>query len=293
MVDKKALILQSAVALFAAKGYHQTTIQDIADEAGIAKGGIYFYYKSKEDLLLSAVTDYYDRMFNRAAEAAERYGRDPREGLVQQIMSQFQDLHSSTSLMSLFSRGQIDVNAEVRSLLVAMRGRFLVWYRDQIIVVYGPRIEPYAFDLAALLTSLIREYMGFIFMDGAALPPRRLAETIVARLDDAARGVWKGQEPPILTTAFIKAAMPGVVVREGTDAARRLDAALDALPALADEENSQRVRVAVDVLKEEAGKPFPRRVVLDGMLLLLEQTYAGAAMAELGSVRSIIEEFNL
>ncbi|HZG57156.1 TetR/AcrR family transcriptional regulator [Paenibacillus sp.] len=58
-MEKKTRILNSALTLFAAKGYHQTTIQDIADEAGIAKGGIDFYFKSKEELLLSVVTDYY------------------------------------------------------------------------------------------------------------------------------------------------------------------------------------------------------------------------------------------
>ncbi|MCY9501341.1 TetR/AcrR family transcriptional regulator [Paenibacillus larvae] len=40
--------------------YHATSIQEIVDTAGIAKGSLYFYFKSKEDLLLSLLKYYYD-----------------------------------------------------------------------------------------------------------------------------------------------------------------------------------------------------------------------------------------
>ena len=48
---KKALIQETALELFAAKGYQSTSISMIARTAGISKGLLYNYYKSKEDLL--------------------------------------------------------------------------------------------------------------------------------------------------------------------------------------------------------------------------------------------------
>ncbi|WP_309121695.1 helix-turn-helix domain-containing protein [Paenibacillus sp.] len=296
-MDKKTLILNSAVSLFAQRGYHQTTIQDIADEAGIAKGGIYFYFKSKEELLLSVVSDFYDRMFDQAVEAANRYVHAPKEGLVQQVMNHFQDAGSHSNMIALLTRGQIDVNADVRSVLLAMRGKFLVWFRDQIIVVYGPRIEPYAFDLSALLTSLVREYMSFILVNGAALPVRRLAEAIVARVDDAARGVIRSQEPPMLTTAFMKTILPTLDIREGSDASRQLSRAIDALLARIGaeddaDEGATTARQAADVMKEEASKPKPRRVVLEGLLTLLERMCrGGTAEKELEEARRLVATF--
>jgi len=282
-MDKKTLILTHAVALFAEKGYHLTTIQDIADAAGIAKGGIYFYFKSKEELLLSVVTEYFDRLFNDTVEAGERYPQAPKEGLVQQILCQFHDVASKTSLFSLFSRGQIEVNAEIKAVLIGARGKFLVLFRDRMIDVYGQRVEPYAFDLAVLLTALVREYTGFITMNGAALPIRRLAETIVARIDDAAAGVLRSHEPPMLTTAFMKYALPDIDIREGSDVSRRLGRALDAL--------LQRVGEAADLMKEEAAKPKPRRIVLEGMAALLDRTFGEAAAEELAEVRRAVEAF--
>ena len=44
-----------AARLFATKGYHATRIQDIAAELGMLKGSLYYYFNSKEDLLVQLV----------------------------------------------------------------------------------------------------------------------------------------------------------------------------------------------------------------------------------------------
>jgi len=49
--DKRKLILDSALIVFAKKGYHSASIANIANEAGISKGLIYNYFKSKEEIL--------------------------------------------------------------------------------------------------------------------------------------------------------------------------------------------------------------------------------------------------
>jgi AcrR family transcriptional regulator len=51
-------ILEAAAAVFAEKGFHPTTIRDVARRAGIADGTIYIYFTSKADLLLGI----FDRM---------------------------------------------------------------------------------------------------------------------------------------------------------------------------------------------------------------------------------------
>ena len=53
--EKKALIMDTALRLFANLGYHATTINNIAKHAGISKGLLYIYFKSKEDLLAEII----------------------------------------------------------------------------------------------------------------------------------------------------------------------------------------------------------------------------------------------
>jgi AcrR family transcriptional regulator len=51
--DAKERILQAALDEFSDKGFHHTTIESIADRAGIAKGTVYRYFKTKEELFNS------------------------------------------------------------------------------------------------------------------------------------------------------------------------------------------------------------------------------------------------
>ncbi|TGM91087.1 TetR/AcrR family transcriptional regulator [Leptospira licerasiae] len=47
---RKESILQAAMQCFFSKGFEKTSVQDIADAAGLTKGGIYFHFESKEEI---------------------------------------------------------------------------------------------------------------------------------------------------------------------------------------------------------------------------------------------------
>jgi len=49
--DKRRLLLDAAVRVFARKGYHAARVGDIAEEAGVAYGLLYHYFSSKEEVL--------------------------------------------------------------------------------------------------------------------------------------------------------------------------------------------------------------------------------------------------
>jgi len=59
--QKRALILQAALKLFADEGFHSSSISKIAKSAGISKGLMYNYFKSKEallkDIVISGISD--------------------------------------------------------------------------------------------------------------------------------------------------------------------------------------------------------------------------------------------
>jgi AcrR family transcriptional regulator len=59
--QKRNLILQAALRLFADEGFHSTSISKIAKSAGISKGLMYNYFKSKEallkDIVISGISD--------------------------------------------------------------------------------------------------------------------------------------------------------------------------------------------------------------------------------------------
>jgi AcrR family transcriptional regulator len=62
--EKRKLILDSALELFAEKGYHQTSINDISRRAGISKGLLYNYFESKDEVLRSIIQIGYDAAYS-------------------------------------------------------------------------------------------------------------------------------------------------------------------------------------------------------------------------------------
>jgi len=67
--DKHELILEAAIRVFAQKGFHAARISDVADEAGVADGTIYLYFKNKDDLLLSIFEEKMDLLLAGLREA--------------------------------------------------------------------------------------------------------------------------------------------------------------------------------------------------------------------------------
>ena len=58
-------LLDAALAVFAERGYRSTTLDQVAEAAGVTKGTIYHYFSTKEELLLRAIEHYQDRAFAR------------------------------------------------------------------------------------------------------------------------------------------------------------------------------------------------------------------------------------
>jgi AcrR family transcriptional regulator len=56
-VDKRRLILDAAVRVFARQGFHTCRVSDIADEAGVAYGLVYHYFGSKDEVLSTLFLD--------------------------------------------------------------------------------------------------------------------------------------------------------------------------------------------------------------------------------------------
>jgi AcrR family transcriptional regulator len=69
--EKRRLILDAAVRVFARKGYHSSRVGDIAGEAGVAHGLLYHYFDSKEQLLETVFRDTWSALLDAFARVAE------------------------------------------------------------------------------------------------------------------------------------------------------------------------------------------------------------------------------
>lgn len=83
---KRLEILSSAARVFAARGYPGTDMQAVADAAGVAKGTVYLYFPSKEELFLAAV-DHGVTCMKHAVDVAVEALTDPLDVIEKAIFA--------------------------------------------------------------------------------------------------------------------------------------------------------------------------------------------------------------
>jgi AcrR family transcriptional regulator len=89
--DRRRELMDAATKLFIRKGTSDTTISDIADAAGVAKGTFYLYFDSKEHLLAALRERFVDEMMAQAMPLIERIGNEDWWGLADAVAESMVD----------------------------------------------------------------------------------------------------------------------------------------------------------------------------------------------------------
>lgn len=99
--DTKAAILDAAGELFATRGVSATSMEDIAEHAGIAKGSLYYNFTSKSGLVAALLERSVDRL-GAAIDAATggQAGRDARRAVVAALLAEIEAQPHAARLMA-------------------------------------------------------------------------------------------------------------------------------------------------------------------------------------------------
>ena len=89
--DKRRLILDAAIRVFARQGFHATRVSDIADEAGVAYGLVYHYFKSKDEVMNELFVERWSLLLQAIDEidARSTSGREKLEAVARFIIDSY------------------------------------------------------------------------------------------------------------------------------------------------------------------------------------------------------------
>ena len=156
--DKKERIVQTAIAFFGEQGYDATTVEEIAHQAKIAKGSVYLYYPSKEEI--------YRDVIIRAAEARRRHvqvvsagpDEDVRRTLARLITNELRFARSERRYYRLLISNDQSDSGKYGKEIKALRLEFLSDLTDQIRVgmLRGVIREGNPVLLGQLLNGMVR-----------------------------------------------------------------------------------------------------------------------------------------
>ncbi|RED64652.1 TetR/AcrR family transcriptional regulator [Cohnella lupini] len=279
MQDKKKQILEAAIRCFARKGFNATSIQEIVDELGMAKGSIYFYFKSKDDLLVSVIEYYGEMLFDRMEGLPEEGLLPPREKLGLQFERQFRFVREHLDFMRMLIKEPLTgLHPHIQGMMLRIRARGQLWNATHLSAIYGRAIEHRIGDASAMLSGIVAQYFEAILFEEKPFDDLRLSRFLVNRLDDLVSGMERDGEAPILPNPDIEqlrvmAGLSSLIDNE--EEVSLLEEIRELVMASAsdrDERTQNDLLGALATLKEEAVKPaIKNRLLIRGMIALLKQ----------------------
>jgi AcrR family transcriptional regulator len=95
--ERKSQILEAAIAVFARLGFRTARMDDIAEQAGLSKGALYLYYKSKDAIIGALLKYFFAQEFKRLQVFVEA---DREEAVAEQLMTLTRQLAEAMQWMS-------------------------------------------------------------------------------------------------------------------------------------------------------------------------------------------------
>jgi AcrR family transcriptional regulator len=120
---KRERILQEAVALFYARGFTATTLDDIAAELGVTKPFIYTHFRSKTDLLAALCTPTIELSLEAVANAAKGTGT-ATERLYRAVIDFTKVVLQRQANIAIFFREEKHLAPEALAEITSLRKRF-------------------------------------------------------------------------------------------------------------------------------------------------------------------------
>jgi len=185
--EKKKLIMEVALELFANDGYHSTSISKIAKKAQISKGLMYNYFDSKEDLLSSIFNDIMNRIMDMLDPNHDEEITKKEAG---NFFDRFFDvlIHNPQEWKLFY---QLSVQQDVMNLLMKETMNSRVQGNQQLILNYFTKQNFKDPELAIVLFSSI--FKGFTLM--YAFAPEMFSKELLQKLKKKMKELFINKNP--------------------------------------------------------------------------------------------------
>ncbi|KMJ57595.1 TetR family transcriptional regulator [Bacillus sp. LL01] len=160
MKDRKLYVLTCAHKLFIEKGFQATSIQDILDESGIAKGTLYNYFSSKNELLIELFKTLYQKMEKERNDLL--IGEDPSD--INIFIKQFElqmETNRANKLISLFEEVIFINDPELKDFIRQGQMRMLSWVHQRFVQIFGQDKRDYLWDCAIMFLGILNHNIKY------------------------------------------------------------------------------------------------------------------------------------
>lgn len=120
----KEQITEQSILLFEKKGFSETSIQDIVDSLGVTKGTFYYYFSSKEELLMDIHISYIDDLNERQEKILDDQTKNCKEKLYEIVLMLISHIDVKGPSARVFFREMRNLSEEHLSEIIPKRDKF-------------------------------------------------------------------------------------------------------------------------------------------------------------------------
>jgi AcrR family transcriptional regulator len=178
-IDRKEQIYSTARSLFSERGYHATTVRDIARELNMQGGSLYAHIVSKEDVLWELVNRAAGQ-FLRAVEPVAASGSAPADKLREMVRAHLRLVAANLGDATVFLHEWKFLGDERRATVAALRDRYENLYRG--VIEEGIRSGEFAHadpKMAAMLVLSSVNWVPQWYNPSGPLSPEEVADRFV------------------------------------------------------------------------------------------------------------------
>ncbi|MBS4216129.1 MULTISPECIES: TetR/AcrR family transcriptional regulator [Neobacillus] len=147
----KEKITEKSIRLFEEKGFSETSIQDIVDTLGVTKGTFYYYFSSKEELLMDIHLGYISEILSRQEQILGDESKSFKQKLFDIILMLISDIKIRGRAAKIFFREMKNLSPEHAALIVPKRDQFRL--NTEELIQAGMKNGEFRPDLNASIVS--------------------------------------------------------------------------------------------------------------------------------------------
>ncbi|MFC5470848.1 TetR/AcrR family transcriptional regulator [Cohnella suwonensis] len=280
----KQTIMESAMRFFSEKGYDGTSIQEIADDCRIAKGSLYKFFPSKEDLLLEIYLTQVNKLHDKLDAIRRDKALDPRDAFIREIECNFEFFFENKFIMREF-KTLSSTSSKIGPYLHRMRSGLIESSKNGLLQYAGKDLEPNIWELVCVLNGITKEFIHLVVFDNKPLNVRDLSAFIADRIDSLANDIRTNKRVTVVPGAVMEELLQaGESCSRATSGELRAEMLRSARTTIQEltvtNHRKKELEEAVALLEAEFDSDEPKPVILLALLQYLSFEYPLAYIAK-------------
>lgn len=266
-VSKKNELMYHAIRLFSRKGFYQTSVQEIAQAAGISKGAFYKHFDSKNSILLAILEQYHEKVIAKASTTDFPEQLTKKEIFIEKLAAELNEWLTNRSFFTVvFKEFPPNQNEQISTIMKKLRLSMIELHKTSLLDTYGTKIQPFISDLVIMLEGILKEYILLVTIQRQEVSVKKLAKLIFTSMDAIVQNI-DHMEPVLVNDSFETA--PFDLEQEMEKRLLTVEEIIH--NAITLHMDKEKLLSSVRLLTEEIKKSEPKQFLMEALMTYLKQ----------------------